>query len=122
MTTHISDEFTWTDKEENDTAREVVNMVNSSKHSIRKFKDGSCDVYEVSSDGKKRATIVNRKMEDNDEGSWVIFSGKFEKHGIGPFVDDSPFSKEISNGIGIKRTVNNKIISQQQALKRGYNR
>lgn len=113
MTIHISDDLTWTEKEEKDTAKDVVNMINSQKNTIRKSKDGSCDVYEISSGGEKKATIVNRKTDSNEQGSWVIYSGKFEKMGIGPFVDGSEFDKKITNGTGIRKTVNNKIVSQQ---------
>lgn len=122
MTTHISDDLTWTDQEEKDTAKDVVNMINSSQNTIRKFKEGSCDVYEVSSGSEKKVTIVNRKMEDKDQGSWVIFSGKFERTGIGPFVDGSSFDQEITNGTGIRKTVNNKIALQQHTINRGYGR
>lgn len=112
MNTHISDALTYTDKEYKDAAKQVINMIKSPNSGIRKFKDGSCDVYEVS-DGKNKSTIVNRKMDPNDPGCWVIFSGKFEKMGIGPFNDESPFSQQITDGTGIKKIINNKIAIQQ---------
>ena len=114
MTTHISDDLTWTDKEEKDTAINVVNMINSPRSTLRKFYDGYCEVYEVKMDEEEKATIVNRKDDDNKPGCWVIFSGKFKKHGIGPFVDDSGFDNTIG---GIRKTVNNKIEVQENDKK-----
>lgn len=119
-TTHISDNFTWTDKDEKDTAKEVISMLNSPKSTLRKSRDGNCDVYEVKL-GSESATIVNRKMDEKDQGSWVIFAGKFENKGIGPFVDGSSFDSEITNQKGLRTSLNNKMVMQQQ-MHHGYTR
>ena len=59
---YYSDGFTWSDQEEEDTARDVVNMINSPKSTIRKFMDGTCDVYEVNSGGEKKRPLSIEKM------------------------------------------------------------
>lgn len=123
MTTYQSDDFEWTDEEELETAKNVSDMLASGKSSVRKYKDGACDVFDVTL-GEEKATIVNVKTEEKDSGSWKIFAGKFKHHGIGPFVDDSEFDKTFNNGKGIRQTIHNKIATQQ-ALKlhsQGLNR
>ena len=111
-----SDSLEWTEEEEQATAQNVADMVNSPKSTVQKMKDGFCDVYNVTMDNEKKATIVNVKMDEKDPGSWRIFSGKFEQQGIGPFVDGSSFDKNLNNGKGIRHTINNKM-AVQQALK-----
>ena len=116
MTTHISDNLTWTDEEEKITAQKVSDMIISPKSNVYKYKDGSCDVYDVTMENEK-ATIVNIKMDDEKGlGSWKIFAGKFEHQGIGPFVDNSGFDQNFNQGKGIRQALNNKI-AVQQALK-----
>ena len=121
MTTYISETLTWTDDEERAVANEVLEMVNSPKSRVMKQKDGSCDVYHVNVGNEEKATIVNRKMEEDSQGSWIIYSGKFKQQGIGPFVDDSDFNKGLSNGKGIRNTLVSKIAAQQ-VLNNAYNR
>lgn len=121
MTTYQSDDFEWTDEEELETAKNVSDMLTSGKSSVRKYKDGTCDVYDVSM-GEEKATIVNIKNETKDSGSWKIYAGKFKHRGIGPFVEGSEFDKTFNNGKGIRKTINNKIAAQQALYAHGMSR
>lgn len=112
MTIYQSDILEWTDEDEQLAVKKIAEMISSPKSSVRKSKDGSCDVYDVTM-GKEKATIVNLNTDENTSGCWKIFVGKFEKQGIGPFVDGSDFDKNFSNGKGIKNAINNKLVAQQ---------
>ena len=123
MTIYKSDSLEWTDEEEKATIQKVSNMITSPKSNLYKYKDGSCDVYDVTM-GDEKATIINIKTDEKQSGSWKVLAGKFNQQGIGPFVDDSDFDKNFNQGKGIRRTINNKIATQQ-ALKlhsQGINR
>ena len=68
--------------------------------------------YDFFKEQLEKAKIINIKTEENQSGSWKIFAGKFEQQGIGPFVDNSEFDKNFSNGKGIRHSINNKIATQ----------
>lgn len=111
MTVYKSDNMEWTDKDEQITVQKVSEMIASSKSNIQKHRDTFCDVYDITM-GEEKAKIINIKTEENQSGSWKIFAGKFEQQGIGPFVDNSEFDKNFSNGKGIRHSINNKIAAQ----------
>ena len=62
MTIHISDDLTWTEKEEKDTAKDVVNMINSPKILYGKAKTALVTFMKSVPVAKKRLLLLTEKQ------------------------------------------------------------
>lgn len=97
---------------EEQSSMDAVQAIKNPSTFVRKYTEGrTTDVYEIMKGEEKLGSVVNRKNDKDDNGSWAIYYGKTKEMGggSGPFVDGSPFDQKLG---GIRGILNNKIATQ----------
>ena len=97
-----------------ETYKEVVEAINSSNSQLKQTRHSPYSTsYEVISEGKKIANIVNIKStNDSPDELWAIYPEGVTPECVDRFKAGSPLDLEITNNQGMRRVVNNKIAAQ----------